>query len=88
MDESQFPPYDELPSRISELPAQLGRHGDGEVVQGVLRLDLWNDEFNRAGVIRLVDMILAWRGEIFLDAVMRDDILRVFLNRYGIPGPK
>ena len=88
MDESQFPPYDELPSRISELTARLGGHGDGEVVQGVLRLHLWNEEFNRAGVIRLVDMILAWRGEIFLDAVMRDDVLRVFLAHYGVPGPK
>jgi hypothetical protein len=88
MDESQFPPYDELPSRIRELTARLGHHGDGEVVQGVLRLHLWNEEFNRAGVIRLVDMILAWRGEIFLDAVMRDDVLRVFLARYGVPGPE
>ena len=54
--------------------------------KGVLRLHSWNEEFNRAGVIRLVDMILAWRGEIFLDAVMRDDLLKVFLARYGIPG--
>jgi hypothetical protein len=88
MEESQFPPYEELPSRINELTARLGRHSDSEVVQGVLRLHLWNEEFNRAGVIRLVDMILAWRGEIFLEAVMRDEVMRVFLHRYGIPDPK
>ena len=84
MTADQFPPYEELPSRIEELTARLRRHDDGNVVEGVLTLQSWNEEFNRAGVIRLVDMIRAWRGEIFLDSVMSDDVLRVFLARYGI----
>lgn len=88
MDDSQLPPYDELLSRINELTARLGRHEDGEVAEGVLRLHMWNEQFNRAGLSRLVDLILAWRGEIFLDAVMRDDMMRVFLARYGLPGPR
>lgn len=84
MTADQLPPYEELPSRIDELTARLRRHDDGDVVEGVLTLHRWNEEFNRVGVIRLTKAILAWRGEIFLDSVLEDDVIRVFLSRYGV----
>ncbi len=52
-----------------------------------LRLQLWTEEFNGVGVHRLVQLVLAWRGEVFLDALFRDEVATVFLTRYGISKP-
>ncbi len=47
-----------------------------------------NDEFNRVGVHRLMELIMAWRGEIFLEAVFRDPVAGAFLANYGIAQPE
>jgi Fe-S cluster biogenesis protein NfuA len=42
------------------------------------------DAFHREGLGRLVEMIRAWRGEIFLESVARDDVTGYFLNAYDL----
>jgi Fe-S cluster biogenesis protein NfuA len=46
-------------------------------------MDLF-DAFHREGLGRLVEMIRAWRGEIFLESVSRDDVTGYFLNAYDL----
>ncbi len=86
MTDADFPPYDEIPRHIGELIERLTNHDDAEVVNSVRRLQLLNEEFNRAGVNRLMHSVFQWRGEIFFDNLKRDDVIRAFLARYGVPG--
>lgn len=85
MADDGFPAYERLPEATAECVARLRRHTDPAVVNDVLRMQLWTEEFNRAGVLRLVDMILQWRGELFLEDALRDDVIGAFLTHYGVP---
>ena len=76
--------YDEVMPRVGELYDELMTHPDaagrGRVEE---MMDLF-DAFHREGLGRLVEMIRAWRGEIFLDSVARDDVTGYFLNAYDL----
>jgi hypothetical protein len=85
--DSASPAYEDLPSQIQDLLERLRRHTDPEVSNDALRVQMWIDEFNRVGVHRVVELILAWRGEIFLEDVFRDQVAATFLARYGITEP-
>lgn len=77
-------PYHEVLARISELAEQLVNHPDKDTADGVAELLDWIDAFHRDGLGRLVEMIRAWRGEIFLDSVDQDEIVSLLLGVYGL----
>ena len=84
MTTADSPSYDELPERLQQLAAKL--RGSGDLVANEITAFIqWNDDFHRRGLTRLVQMIQAWRGEIFLDAVQRDPTTATFLKAYGLP---
>ena len=78
---------DELPAehvldRIAALAEELGSHP--EIGPQVLELLDWVDAYHREGLGRLVEMIRAWRGEIFLEAVAGDAIVGGLLAAYDL----
>ena len=77
-------PYVDVLSRIGELADELTGHPDPKVAERVGELLDWVDAFHRDGLGRLVEMIRAWRGEIFLESVARDEITGLFLRVYGL----
>jgi hypothetical protein len=78
-------PYGERAAAIAELTDEL-LAASGPVMRVRVQelLDLI-DAYNRDGVQRLLALIRNWRGEIFLDAVARDDVAGTFVARYD-PG--
>lgn len=76
--------YEQVGARIAELAEELLAHHDQSVVERVEELLDWIDTFHREGLGRLVDMIRAWRGEIFLESVGRDQIAGSLLAAYGL----
>lgn len=76
--------YHQVGARIAELAEDLLSHHDPAVVERVEELLDWIDTFHREGLGRLVEMIRAWRGEIFLESVGRDDIAGSFLAAYSL----
>ena len=79
--------YDEIMPRVGELAEELLNHPDGDVRDKVEELLDWVDAFHRDGLGRLVEMIRAWRGEIFLESVGRDEIAGVLLDTYDLGEP-
>ena len=77
-------PYHEVLARISELAEQLVNHPDAKTADSVAELLDWIDAFHRDGLGRLVEMIRAWRGEIFLESVDQDEIVSLLLGAYGL----
>ncbi|HEV2757994.1 MAG TPA: NifU family protein [Acidimicrobiales bacterium] len=75
-------PYDEVMPRVGELFDELMTHPDAGVRDRVEEMMDLFDAFHREGLGRLVEMIRAWRGEIFLDSVANDDITGYFLSAY------
>ena len=75
-------PYDEVMPRVGELFDELMTHPDAGVRDRVEEMMDLFDAFHREGLGRLVEMIRAWRGEIFLDSVANDDITGYFLAAY------
>ena len=75
-------PYPEVLSRIGGLAEELAAHPD--VGAEVVELLDWVDAFHREGLGRLVEMIRAWRGEIFLDSAEQDEVVGVLLGAYGL----
>lgn len=75
-------PYDEIMPRVGELFDELMTHPDAGVRDRVEEMMDLFDAFHREGLGRLVEMIRAWRGEIFLDSVANDDITGYFLSAY------
>lgn len=75
-------PTEDVLSRISVLAEALIRHPD--VGNDVTELLDWVDAFHRDGLGRLVEMIRAWRGEIFLEAVASDDVAGALLAAYDL----
>jgi Fe-S cluster biogenesis protein NfuA len=76
--------YEDVLARIAALAEELTAWGDPEVSGRVGELLDWVDAFHRDGLGRLVDMIRAWRGEIFLEAVAADPIAGLLLRAYGL----
>ena len=77
-------PYGEVWNRIAELAEDLLNHPDKAVVDKVTELLDWVDAFHRDGIVKLVEMIRAWRGEIFLESVARDDSTGTLLAADGL----
>ncbi len=77
-------PYAEVLARIAELADVLARHEDPTVTRQVTELLDWIDAFHRDGLGRLVEMIRAWRGEVFLDSVDQDEVVGLLLGAYGL----
>jgi Fe-S cluster biogenesis protein NfuA len=76
--------YTEIMPRVGELADELLSHPDRHVREEIQELLDWVDVFHREGLGRLVEMIRAWRGEIFLESVAQDEIAGVFLDVYDL----
>ncbi len=76
--------YDEVMPRVGQLYDELMTHPDPAVRDRVEEMMDLFDTFHREGLGRLVEMIRAWRGEIFLESVARDDVTGYFLNAYDL----
>ncbi|MDQ6783990.1 MAG: NifU family protein [Actinomycetota bacterium] len=70
--------------RIATLADELTEWPDPAVAEKVSELLDWVDAFHRDGLGRLADMIRAWRGEVFLEAVAADEYAGALLNAYGL----
>ena len=76
--------YDEVMPRVGQLYDELMSHPDAAVRDRVEEMMDLFDAFHREGLGRLVEMIRAWRGEIFLESVSRDEVTGYFLNAYDL----
>jgi|SRR5215213_8945599 len=76
--------YNEVMPRVGELFDELMTHPDAGVRDRVEEMMDLFDAFHREGLGRLVEMIRAWRGEIFLESVSRDEVTGYFLNAYDL----
>src|SRR5919199_6123824 len=76
--------YTDIMPRVGELADKLLSHPDRDVREQAEELLDWVDVFHREGLGRLVEMIRAWRGEIFLESVGRDEITGPFLEAYDL----
>jgi len=76
--------YEDVMPRVGELFDELMTHPDPGVRDRVEEMMDLFDAFHREGLGRLVEMIRAWRGEIFLESVARDDVTGYFLNAYDL----
>lgn len=76
--------YDEVMPRVGELFDELMTHPDAAVRDRVEEMMDLFDAFHREGLGRLVEMIRAWRGEIFLESVAADDVTGYFLAAYDL----
>lgn len=77
-------PYGEVLERVGELAEKLLAHPDPEVRESVSELLDWVDAFHRDGLGQLIEMVRAWRGEIFLESVSRDAVVGTMLRAYGL----
>ena len=77
-------PYQEVLERIARLAEELTGHPDPAVAEGVTELLDWVDAFHRDGLGRLVEMVRAWRGELFLESAGADDVVGTLLAAYGL----
>lgn len=84
MSASEDLPYRDVLHRISELASWFLENPDPEVSANAEELLDWIDAYHRDGLGRLIDMVRAWRGEIFLESVARDEIAGTFLASYGL----
>jgi Fe-S cluster biogenesis protein NfuA len=76
--------YTDIMPRVGELADELLNHPDAKVREQIMELLDWVDVFHREGLGRLIEMIRAWRGEIFLESVARDEITGPFLGVYDL----
>jgi Fe-S cluster biogenesis protein NfuA len=74
--------YHDVMPRVGELFDELMTHPDAGVRDRVEEMMDLFDAFHREGLGRLVEMIRAWRGEVFLENVADDDITGYFLAAY------
>ncbi|MDP1804616.1 MAG: NifU family protein [Acidimicrobiales bacterium] len=74
--------YEDVMPRVGELFDELMTHPDAGVRDRVEEMMDLFDAFHREGLGRLVEMIRAWRGEIFLESVGRDEVTGYFLSAY------
>lgn len=76
--------YGEVLGRIAALAEELTAHPDRAVAERVTELLDWVDAFHRDGLGRLIEMVRAWRGEIFLENAAADPIIGTLLDAYGL----
>jgi len=76
--------YHEIMPRVGELADELFNHSDPEVSGQIEELLDWVDVFHREGLHRVVDLIKAWRGELFLDEAEKHEIIGPFLAAYDL----
>lgn len=76
--------YREAWEHIADLADGLANHPDAKVAERVLELLDWVDAVHRDGLGRMIEMIRAWRGEIFLESLARDEITGTMLNAYDL----
>ena len=76
--------YLDIMPRVGELADALLTHPDFKVREQVSELLDWVDVFHREGLGRLVELIRAWRGEVFLENVAEDEIAGPFLATYDL----
>ncbi len=76
--------YPAVGARIAELVERLSEHPDEGVQERVIELLDWVDLFHREGLTRLVGMIEAWRGEIFLESAASDEVAGTLLDAYDL----
>jgi len=76
--------YFEIMPRVAEVFEDLMQHPDHRVGEAVGEMMDLVDVFHREGLGRLVEMIRAWRGEIFLESASRDDVVGEFLSAYDL----
>jgi len=76
--------YNEIMPRVGELYDELMTHPDAGVRDRVEEMLDLVDSFHREGLGRLIEMIRAWRGEIFLQSVGNDDVTGYFLSAYDL----
>lgn len=76
--------FTEVLGRINALAEELTSWPDPAVTGRVTELLDWVDAFHRDGLGRLAEMIRAWRGEVFLEAVAADDYAGPLLDAYGL----
>lgn len=81
-------PYGELMRRIGELADELLAEANPNMRVRLEELLDVVDAYHREGLGRLIQMIRAWRGEIFLEAVARDDVAGTFLSTYDLGEPE
>lgn len=76
--------YIEIMPRVGELADQLLNHSDEAVRDQMEELLDWVDVFHREGLERVVGIIRAWRGELFLESAEKDEIMGPFLAAYDL----
>jgi len=76
--------YEDAWAYIGELATDLLNHHDPKVTERVQELLDWVDAVHREGLSRLVEMIRAWRGDLFLESVARDEVTGALLSAYGL----
>jgi hypothetical protein len=74
--------YIEIMPRVGELADMLLSHPDEEVRGEIEELLDWVDVFHREGLQRVVELIQAWRGDLFLEEVAKDEVVGPFLAAY------
>lgn len=77
-------PYGQVLERVGELADKLLSHPDPDVRESASELLDWVDAFHRDGLGQLIEMVRAWRGEIFLESVSRDEVVGTMLRAYGL----
>jgi hypothetical protein len=74
--------YTEIMPRVGVLADELLNHPDEEVREQIEELLDWVDVFHREGLQRVLDLTRAWRGDLFLEEVAKDDVVGPFLSAY------
>lgn len=70
--------------RIEQLTEELLSHPDPAIVRDVEELLDWVDVFHRDGLGRMVEMVRAWRGELFLNSLAGQETTGTMLAVYGL----
>lgn len=85
-DEIERLAYSEVMPRVGKLAEELLAHPDESVGEQVEQLLDLVDVFNRDGLTNLLGMIEAWRGEIFLESLVADEVIGELLSAYDLAG--
>lgn len=76
--------FGQIWGHLAELTAELLEHPDPAVVRQTEELLDWVDVFHRDGLGRVVEMMRAWRGELFLNSLAADELTGTMLAAYGL----
>lgn len=76
--------FGDVLERIAALAEELTEWPDPAVAERTAELLDWVDAFHRDGLGRLAEMVRAWRGEVFLEAVAADEYAGALLEAYGL----